>query len=85
MATSLPMFFGYDSDGSYQLALNDSSKEGNTIDSGDSKDNGTIIIGDKVIIKGGSTLVDVGGIPSSGIIHTIPSLDNPIWQRDPRY
>lgn len=69
MATALPMFFGYDGDGTFTLAMNDT---------GSSSGTGTP---DRYWhVDPNSVLVGPGGIPTNGIKTDIPSLDDPIWR-----
>lgn len=72
MATSLPMFFGYDSEGGFKLANAETgSGSGSTVSPGG------------VIGNGNSVVVGNGGVPQSGIITVIPPLSDPIWTKNP--
>lgn len=75
MATSLPMFFGYDSEGSF-TAMNEGNSSAST---------STTIQHGGSVVHGGSIVIDGGGVPHSGIITIIPDLSDPIWRPDPIY
>lgn len=72
MATSLPMFFGYDGEGSFTYDTNGTTGNGS---------GSTVFPGG--IANGNSVVVGNGGVPQSGIITVIPPLSDPIWTRNP--
>lgn len=73
MATSLPMFFGYDGEGSFTHATNGTTGNGS----------GSTVSPGGGIANGNSVVVGNGGVPQSGIITVIPPLSDPIWTKNP--